>query len=71
MLKLFAKYTSIGVINTLIHWVVFAICIYVFHTGQALANFAGFVVEDLNVNLALAKKLKDTATTNPAKLARA
>ncbi|MBW7602352.1 GtrA family protein, partial [Enterobacter hormaechei] len=24
MLKLFAKYTSIGVINTLIHWVVFA-----------------------------------------------
>ncbi|MGM3310874.1 GtrA family protein, partial [Enterobacter hormaechei subsp. steigerwaltii] len=26
MLKLFAMYTSIGVINTLIHWVVFAIC---------------------------------------------
>ncbi len=44
MLKLFAKYTSIGVINTLIHWVVFAVCIYVFHTGQALANFVGFVV---------------------------
>lgn len=44
MLKLFAKYTSIGVINTLIHWMVFAICIYVFDTGQALANFAGFVL---------------------------
>ena len=44
MLKLFARYTSIGVINTLIHWVVFAICIYAFHTGQALGNFAGFVV---------------------------
>lgn len=44
MLKLFAKYTSIGVVNTLIHWVVFAICIYIFHTGQALANLAGFVV---------------------------
>ncbi|HDC4673088.1 GtrA family protein [Enterobacter kobei] len=44
MLKLFARYTSIGVINTLIHWVVFAICIYAFHTWQALANFAGFVV---------------------------
>ncbi|ATG01223.1 GtrA family protein [Lelliottia amnigena] len=43
MLKLFAKYTSIGIINTLIHWVVFAICIYVFHSSQALANFAGFV----------------------------
>jgi putative flippase GtrA len=44
MFKLFAKYTSIGVINTLIHWVVFAVCIYAFHTGQALGNFAGFVV---------------------------
>lgn len=44
MLKLFAKYTSIGVINTLIHWVVFAICIYALYTGQALGNFAGFVV---------------------------
>lgn len=44
MLKLFAKYTSIGIINTLIHWVVFAICFYVLHTNQALANFAGFVI---------------------------
>ena len=44
MLKLFARYTSIGVINTLIHWVVFAICIYVFHTGQALGNLVGFIV---------------------------
>lgn len=44
MLKLFAKYTSIGIVNTLIHWVVFAICIYVLHSNQALANFSGFVV---------------------------
>ncbi|WP_318363288.1 GtrA family protein [Enterobacter sp.] len=44
MLKLFAKYASIGVLNTLIHWVVFAICIYALHTSQALANFSGFVV---------------------------
>ncbi|MGJ7627191.1 GtrA family protein [Citrobacter freundii] len=44
MLNLFARYTSIGVINTLIHWVVFAICIYALHTGQALGNFSGFVV---------------------------
>lgn len=43
MLKLFAKYTSIGVINTLIHWVVFAVCIYGLHADQALSNFAGFV----------------------------
>ena len=44
MLKLFAKYTSIGVLNTLIHWVVFGVCIYAAHTNQAMANFAGFVV---------------------------
>ncbi|EKA1992472.1 GtrA family protein, partial [Salmonella enterica] len=25
MLKLFAKYTSIGVLNTLIHWGIFAL----------------------------------------------
>ncbi len=44
MLNLFAKYTSIGIINTLIHWVVFAICIYGFNSDQALANFSGFVI---------------------------
>lgn len=44
MLKLFARYTSVGIINTIIHWFVFAICIYAFHTGQALGNFAGFVI---------------------------
>lgn len=44
MLKIFARYTSIGVLNTLIHWLIFALCIYGFHTNQALANFAGFVI---------------------------
>ncbi|MBV7404096.1 GtrA family protein [Enterobacter sp. ENT03] len=44
MLKLFAKYASVGILNTLIHWVVFSVCIYALHTGQALANFGGFVV---------------------------
>lgn len=44
MLKLFAKYTTIGVINTLIHWVVFGVCIYALGTAQALGNFAGFIV---------------------------
>ena len=44
MLNIFARYTSIGVLYTLIHWVVFGVCIYAAHTNQALANFAGFVV---------------------------
>jgi Predicted membrane protein len=44
MFKLFAKYMSIGIINTLIHWVVFAICVYIFNSTQALANFSGFII---------------------------
>lgn len=44
MLTLFARYTSIGVINTLIHWAVFAVCIYLLHANQAISNLAGFVV---------------------------
>lgn len=44
MLKLFARYTTIGAINTLIHWVVFAICIYILGSAQSVANFAGFAV---------------------------
>lgn len=44
MLKLFSKYAFIGVLNTLIHWCVFAISLYVFCTSQALANLAGFVI---------------------------
>lgn len=44
MLNIFAKYALIGVINTIIHWVVFGVCIYGLHTGQALGNLSGFVV---------------------------
>lgn len=44
MLNIFAKYLSIGIINTLIHWVVFGVCIYGLRTDQALGNLSGFVV---------------------------
>lgn len=44
MLRLFSKYVSVGVLNTAIHWIVFALCVYAFHTNQSLANFAGFIV---------------------------
>ena len=43
MLNLFLKYTSVGVINTFIHWLVFSVCIYGLHVNQAMANLAGFV----------------------------
>ncbi|MGE9550429.1 GtrA family protein [Erwinia amylovora] len=43
MLKLFARYSSIGVINTLIHWVVFTL-LYSMEVSQSLANLAAFCV---------------------------
>ncbi|WLI77904.1 GtrA family protein [Kosakonia sp. H02] len=44
MLKRFTTYTSIGLLNTALHWVIFSLCVYGLHTSQALANLAGFVV---------------------------
>lgn len=41
MAKLFARYVSVGVINTLIHWVVFSI-LYVQGQTQSLSNFLAF-----------------------------
>jgi len=43
MLKIFARYTSIGVVNTLIHWVTFAVCI---ESGlpQSISNLIAFCV---------------------------
>jgi len=43
MLKLFARYVSVGVINTLIHWTTFAICIK-YGQPQSLSNFIAFCV---------------------------
>ena len=44
MLKLFAKYTSIGVINTAIHWGVFALTAHYLGASQAVSNLVGFFV---------------------------
>ncbi|WP_343553212.1 GtrA family protein [Pantoea sp.] len=41
MLKLFARYSSIGVINTLLHWAVFAL-LYALGSSQSIANVAAF-----------------------------
>ncbi|MBU9808785.1 GtrA family protein, partial [Rahnella sp. SL6] len=43
MLKLFTRYSSVGVINTLIHWLVFA-GLYACGTRQSLANILAFAV---------------------------
>ncbi|GKX50976.1 GtrA family protein [Budvicia aquatica] len=42
MLKLFTKYLSIGVINTLIHWAIFAVLVYLLSMSQAVSNLLAF-----------------------------
>jgi putative flippase GtrA len=44
MLKLFSRYISVGVINTAIHWLCFAILLHALGASQAFANFAAFCV---------------------------
>ncbi|PLR39054.1 GtrA family protein [Chimaeribacter arupi] len=44
MIKLFTKYALVGVINTLIHWVTFALLYYAAGADQALSNFGAFCV---------------------------
>ncbi|MGK5721441.1 GtrA family protein [Proteus mirabilis] len=44
MLQLFARYFSVGVINTLLHWVVFGIFVYLVTTTQATANLIAFII---------------------------
>lgn len=44
MIQLFARYFSVGVINTLLHWVVFAALVCVASTTQAVANLVAFIV---------------------------
>ncbi|WP_074168200.1 GtrA family protein [Candidatus Arsenophonus triatominarum] len=39
----FTKYFSIGIINTLIHWIIFAIIISITNITQAYANLIAFL----------------------------
>lgn len=43
-MKLFARYTTVGIINTFIHWVIFSVFVYIMGTAQSVANFIGFTI---------------------------
>ncbi|AXF75120.1 GtrA family protein [Erwinia tracheiphila] len=43
MLKLFARYSFVGVFNTLIHWLVFSL-LYSQEVSQSLANLGAFCI---------------------------
>ncbi|RXK32717.1 hypothetical protein BBD39_10115 [Arsenophonus endosymbiont of Bemisia tabaci Asia II 3] len=40
----FAEYFSIGIINTIIHWIILAIIISIINITQAYANLLAFLV---------------------------
>lgn len=44
MLKLFSRYLSVGVLNTLLHWAVFTAVLTLTSASQAIANLVAFGV---------------------------
>ena len=44
MLKLFAKYTTVGVLNTGLHWLIFTLLHFAAGLDQARSNLASFCV---------------------------
>ncbi|MCT6665790.1 GtrA family protein [Enterobacter mori] len=44
MLKLFSRYVSVGVINTALHWLSFAVLLHFFGANQAVANVIAFCI---------------------------
>lgn len=44
MLKLFSRYVSIGVVNTALHWLSFAVLLHFFGSTQAVANVIAFCI---------------------------
>jgi putative flippase GtrA len=44
MWKLFAKYMSVGIVNTLLHWISFSFFVYVLACSQSFANLLAFFI---------------------------
>lgn len=63
MLKLFARYATIGVINTAIHWISFYIILQTAAVTQALANFGAFCIAVTFSFFANARWTFDSETT--------
>ncbi|MEI2263871.1 GtrA family protein [Erwinia sp. CGal63] len=44
MWKLFAKYMSVGIVNTLLHWISFSFFVYALSCSQSFANLLAFLI---------------------------
>nr|WP_282559844.1 MULTISPECIES: GtrA family protein [Providencia] len=65
MIKLFTKYFSVGILNTLIHWSIFGLLTVFLSTSQAIANLIGFIAAvsfSFFANAKFTFKAKATAT---------
>ena len=43
-MKQFIRYTAVGIVNTLLHWLVFALVYYTICSNQALSNLVAFCI---------------------------
>lgn len=41
---MFIKYLSIGIVNTAIHWAIFAICFLILNLNQGISNLIAFIL---------------------------
>lgn len=65
MIKLFTKYFSVGILNTLIHWSIFGLLTVFLSISQAIANLIGFIAAvsfSFFANAKFTFKAKATAT---------
>ncbi|KWV68388.1 GtrA family protein [Pseudomonas paracarnis] len=44
MLNMFARYATIGVLNTAVHWVAFLIAFYILGASQSISNLSAFCI---------------------------
>lgn len=44
VLKQFSRYFSVGILNTLIHWLFFGLFYYILSFEQSISNLVGFIV---------------------------
>lgn len=65
MLKDFIRYFGVGIINTIVHWVIFAIIFYFIYSSQAVANLIGFLTA---VTTSFFLNAKFTFKTSPTML---
>lgn len=42
--NLFKRYMSVGILNTLLHWIIFSIAVYLLEISQAVSNLIAFLI---------------------------